>query len=92
LDERSTRRKAPTYTQDNTYTYQTSMRCVGFETAIPDSERAKTVRALDRSATVIGDWQELSPPKFKWSSFLFGWFVHFLGAIAKDEYKFDNAL
>jgi hypothetical protein len=33
---------------------QTSMRRVGFEPMIPASERAKTVRALDRSATVIG--------------------------------------
>jgi hypothetical protein len=38
----------------NTYTYQTSMPCVGFEPMIPASERAKTVLALDRSATVTG--------------------------------------
>jgi FAD synthase len=38
----------------NTYTYQTSMSCVGFEPTIPDSERAKTVHALDLSATVTG--------------------------------------
>jgi hypothetical protein len=31
------------------------MPCVGFELTIPASERAKTVRALDRSATVIGN-------------------------------------
>jgi hypothetical protein len=30
------------------------MRCVGFEPTIPASERAKTVHALDRSATVTG--------------------------------------
>jgi hypothetical protein len=30
------------------------MLCVGFEPAIPASERAKTVYALDRSATVTG--------------------------------------
>jgi hypothetical protein len=36
----------------NIYTYQTSMPCVGFEPTIPTSERAKTVHALDRSATV----------------------------------------
>jgi hypothetical protein len=36
----------------NTYTHQTSMPCVGFEPTIPASERAKTVHALDRSATV----------------------------------------
>jgi hypothetical protein len=38
----------------NTYAYQTSMPCVGFETTIPVSERKKTVHALDRSATVTG--------------------------------------
>jgi hypothetical protein len=38
----------------NTYTYQTFMPCVGFEPTIPASERAKTVHALDRSATVTG--------------------------------------
>jgi hypothetical protein len=30
------------------------MPCVGFESMIPASERAKTVHALDRSATVTG--------------------------------------
>jgi hypothetical protein len=30
------------------------MRCVGFELTIPASERAKTVHALERSATVTG--------------------------------------
>jgi hypothetical protein len=30
------------------------MPCVGFEPTIPVSERAKTVHALDRSATVTG--------------------------------------
>jgi hypothetical protein len=38
----------------NTYTYQTSMPCVGYEPTIPASERGKTVHALDRSATVTG--------------------------------------
>jgi hypothetical protein len=38
----------------NTYTHQTSVPCVGFEPMIPASERAKTVHALDRSATVTG--------------------------------------
>jgi hypothetical protein len=38
----------------NTYTHQTSMLCVGFESTIPASERAKTVHALDRSDTVTG--------------------------------------
>jgi hypothetical protein len=38
----------------NAYTQQTSMPCVRFEPTIPASERAKTVHALDRSATVTG--------------------------------------
>jgi hypothetical protein len=33
---------------------QTTMPCVGFETTISASKRAKTVHALDRSATVTG--------------------------------------
>jgi hypothetical protein len=33
---------------------QTSVSLVGFEPMIPVFERAKTVRALDRAATVIG--------------------------------------
>jgi hypothetical protein len=40
----------------NTYTDQTSMPCVGFEPAIPASERAMTVHALDRSVTVTGQY------------------------------------
>jgi hypothetical protein len=35
---------------------QTSMPRVGIETTIPVFERAKTVYALDRAATVIGHW------------------------------------
>jgi hypothetical protein len=38
----------------NTYTHRTSMPFVGFEPTIPASERAKTVHASDRSATVTG--------------------------------------
>jgi hypothetical protein len=38
----------------NTYTYQTSMLYVGFEPTITASEPAKTVLALDCSATVTG--------------------------------------
>jgi hypothetical protein len=38
----------------NAYTHTISMPCVGFEPAIPASERAKTVHALNRSATVTG--------------------------------------
>jgi hypothetical protein len=34
--------------------HYTSMPWVGFEPKIPGSERAKTVHALDRSATVTG--------------------------------------
>jgi hypothetical protein len=47
LDGGSARRKAATYTQ-------TFMPRVGFEHMIPVSERAKTVPALARAATVIG--------------------------------------
>jgi hypothetical protein len=36
------------------YTYQISMPCLGLEPTIPASERAKTVHASDRSATVAG--------------------------------------
>jgi hypothetical protein len=36
------------------------MPCVGFEPTIPASERAKTVHALDRSATVTGSLTEMS--------------------------------
>jgi Na+-transporting methylmalonyl-CoA/oxaloacetate decarboxylase gamma subunit len=42
----------------NTYTYQTSMPCVGFELTIPASERAKTVHASYRSATVTGEFND----------------------------------
>jgi hypothetical protein len=38
----------------NPYTHQTFMPWVGFEPTIPESERARTVHALDRVATVIG--------------------------------------
>jgi hypothetical protein len=40
----------------NTYRYRTSMRCVGFESTIPASERAKTVHALGRLATMTGSF------------------------------------
>jgi hypothetical protein len=39
----------------NTFTHQTSMPWMGFEPTIPGSERAKTVHALYRAATVTGD-------------------------------------
>jgi hypothetical protein len=35
----------------NTYTYQTSIPCVGFKPTIHASEQPKTIYALDRSAT-----------------------------------------
>jgi hypothetical protein len=38
----------------NAYTHQTSIPRVGFKSTIPASERAKTVHALDRTATVTG--------------------------------------
>jgi hypothetical protein len=38
----------------NAYTHQTYMHWVGFERTIPASEWAKTVHALDLSATVVG--------------------------------------
>jgi hypothetical protein len=40
----------------NTHKHQTAMPCVGFEPTIPASERARTVHALDRSATVTGNF------------------------------------
>jgi hypothetical protein len=46
-------RLLPTQTQNKRT--QTSMSCVGFEPTIPAFERAKTVHALDRSATAIGN-------------------------------------
>jgi hypothetical protein len=49
----------------NTYTHQKSMPCVGFEPTISASERAKTVHALDRSATVTGSEFDLSKFKFR---------------------------
>jgi hypothetical protein len=52
----SARRKADTYTWQHKHNKrrQTSIPCVGFETTTPVFERAKTVHALDRAATVIG--------------------------------------
>jgi hypothetical protein len=40
----------------NKHIHQTSMPCVGFEPSIPAPERAKTVHALDLSATVTGEY------------------------------------
>jgi hypothetical protein len=49
-------RPIPTYrtTQTQNKRTQTSMPCVGFQPKIPAFERAKTVHASDRAATVIG--------------------------------------
>jgi hypothetical protein len=44
---------------------QTSMPWVGFEPTIPASERAKTVHALGRAATVIG-LSKITPRYFTW--------------------------
>jgi hypothetical protein len=52
LDGGSARHKTATYTQ-NKHT-QTSMLLVGFEPTTQIFERAKTVHALDRAASVIG--------------------------------------
>jgi hypothetical protein len=51
-------RPLPTYriTQTQNKRPQTSMPWVGVEPTIPVFERAKTVHALDRAATVIGYW------------------------------------
>jgi hypothetical protein len=50
-------RPLPTHrsTQTQNKGKQTSMPRVGFEFTIPVFERAKTVHALDRAATVIGN-------------------------------------
>jgi hypothetical protein len=45
----------------NTYTYQTSMPCVEFETTIPASKQVKTVHALGCSATVPANMNILTP-------------------------------
>jgi hypothetical protein len=57
LDGGSARRKAATYTQNKRT--QTPMPLVGFEPTIPVFERAKTVHALERAATVIDEWSVL---------------------------------
>jgi hypothetical protein len=52
-----------TQTQDK-HIHQTSMPCMGFELTIPDSERAKTAHALERSATVTGMINPLKPSDY----------------------------
>jgi hypothetical protein len=52
-------RKVATYAQNNTNTYkstQSPISRVGFQPTIPVFERAKTVHALDREVTAIGDY------------------------------------
>jgi hypothetical protein len=53
LDEGPARRRDLYLTTHNTHNRQTSMTPVGFEPAIPVSERPQT-HALDRAATAIG--------------------------------------
>jgi hypothetical protein len=53
--DQSVTRPLPTHrTETQNNCTQTSIPWVGFEPTIPVFERAKTVRALDRAATVIG--------------------------------------
>jgi hypothetical protein len=57
LDGESARRKGHNLhrtTQTQNKRRQTSMPLVGFELTIPVFERAKTIHALNRAATVIG--------------------------------------
>jgi hypothetical protein len=54
-------RPLPTHTTTRTQNKrtQTSMPRVGFELTIPVFERAKTVHALDRAATVVGRYDSV---------------------------------
>jgi hypothetical protein len=54
LERASARRKAAIYTQDNTNTENTHNTDIHAFSRIRTHERAKTVHALDRAATVIG--------------------------------------
>jgi hypothetical protein len=49
---------------------QTSMPRMGFESTIPTFERAKTVHALDRAATVTGKPDHYCPQLFQYKA---GW-------------------
>jgi hypothetical protein len=51
---------------------------VGFEPTIPVFERAKTVHALDRAATVIGHWSTAALILSTFNSDLFTRILHFL--------------
>jgi hypothetical protein len=55
LDERSARRRDLYLTTHVTHKRQTAMPSVGFEPAIPASERPQT-HALDRATTEMGTW------------------------------------
>jgi hypothetical protein len=57
LDGGSARRKAATYTQNNTNTDIHALS--GIQTHYPILERVKTVHALYRAATVIGNWESI---------------------------------
>jgi hypothetical protein len=51
----------------NTYTHQTSMLWVGFESMIPAFERAKTVHAFNRAATVTVSDLKLVAYSYIWT-------------------------
>jgi hypothetical protein len=55
------------------------MPCVGFETTIPASERAKVVHALDRSATVTGQFYLYLHVKNYWISIYLWLYSSLLG-------------
>ena len=55
LDDWSARRRDLYLTTHNSHKRQISMRSVGFESAIPASERSQT-HALDRASNGIGNW------------------------------------
>jgi hypothetical protein len=68
LDEWPARRRDLYLTKHNTHNGHTSMAPVGFEPAIPASERPKT-HALDRVANGIGHHPHLSPTKTRWTCY-----------------------
>jgi hypothetical protein len=54
----------------HTHTHETYMTWVGFKSTIPEPERAKTVHALNRSATVTGRTLQISIRNYHHSSLL----------------------
>jgi hypothetical protein len=68
LDGGSACRKAATYTHNytNRINAQTSMPRVGFKPTTPVFERAKTVHASDRAATVNGAWAVYVKAFYTW--------------------------